>query len=161
MPKFNRVQQARLDKHRTAEEAPEFQVAPMIDILLVLLVFFLSISATEMMQADYSIQLPEVRNVDSVVGSNTQTIININWEPVTEIGSLMMNNELYQRPEELMPAIQRLLLQNSSMRVVVRAHRNTRYAYLKELMEALGRAGVTNVTFSVIDQQPAAAPTGN
>src|SRR5437016_5129629 len=32
-----------------AEEEPEFQIAPMIDILLVLLVFFMSISSTEVL----------------------------------------------------------------------------------------------------------------
>jgi biopolymer transport protein ExbD len=33
-----------------AEEDPEFQIAPMIDILLVLLVFFMSISSTQVLQ---------------------------------------------------------------------------------------------------------------
>ncbi len=153
MLQCNKAQQARLAKHRELDESPEFQVAPMIDVLLVLLVFFLSISSTELMQADQDIKLPASAEAGSTLKNNTQTIINIGWEPVTEIGSITMNNESYQQPEELMPAIQRLLLKNSSMRVVVRAHRNTRYAYLKELMQALGKAGVTNVTFSVIDDR--------
>jgi len=38
------------------EEDPEFQIAPMIDILLVvLLVFFMSISSTEVLQSNHSI----------------------------------------------------------------------------------------------------------
>ena len=40
------------------EEDPEFQIAPMIDILLVLLVFFMSISSTEVLQSNRDIQLP-------------------------------------------------------------------------------------------------------
>ena len=41
------------------EEDPEFQIAPMIDILLVLLVFFMSISSTEVLQKTEGINLPQ------------------------------------------------------------------------------------------------------
>ena len=37
---------------------PEFQIAPMIDILLVLLVFFMSISTTEVLKANKDVTLP-------------------------------------------------------------------------------------------------------
>jgi biopolymer transport protein ExbD len=40
------------------EADPEFQIAPMIDILLVLLVFFMSISSTEVLQSNKDIRLP-------------------------------------------------------------------------------------------------------
>ena len=40
------------------EEDPEFQIAPMIDILLVLLVFFMSISSTEVLQTNDKVKLP-------------------------------------------------------------------------------------------------------
>ena len=40
-----------------ADPDPEFQIAPMIDILLVLLVFFMSISSTEVLQSNKDIRL--------------------------------------------------------------------------------------------------------
>ena len=40
------------------EEDPEFQIAPMIDILLVLLVFFMAISSTEVLQTNDKVRLP-------------------------------------------------------------------------------------------------------
>ena len=44
------------------EEDPEFQIAPMIDILLVLLVFFMSISSTEVLQTNEAVKLPVAKD---------------------------------------------------------------------------------------------------
>ena len=37
---------------------PEFQVAPMIDVLLVILVFFMTITSTQVLKVDKTISLP-------------------------------------------------------------------------------------------------------
>ena len=37
---------------------PEFQIAPMIDVLLVLLVFFVMITSAEVLKVDKNIKLP-------------------------------------------------------------------------------------------------------
>ena len=37
---------------------PEFQVAPMIDVLLVLLIFFMSITSAQVLKVDKNISLP-------------------------------------------------------------------------------------------------------
>ena len=49
------------------EEDPEFQIAPMIDILLVLLVFFMSISSTEVLQKTEGINLPVAKDAKPAV----------------------------------------------------------------------------------------------
>ena len=38
---------------------PEFQVAPMIDVLLTILVFFMTITSAQVLKVDKSIQLPD------------------------------------------------------------------------------------------------------
>ncbi len=37
---------------------PEFQVAPMIDVLLTILVFFMTITSAQVLKVDKTIQLP-------------------------------------------------------------------------------------------------------
>ena len=49
------------------EEDPDFQIAPMIDVLLVLLVFFMSISSTEVLQSTKNIELPVAANGNDAV----------------------------------------------------------------------------------------------
>ena len=41
---------------------PEFQVAPMIDVLLVLLIFFMSITSAQVLKVDKEITLPVSKN---------------------------------------------------------------------------------------------------
>ncbi|MGH8046170.1 MAG: ExbD/TolR family protein, partial [Chthoniobacterales bacterium] len=41
---------------------PEFQVAPMIDVLLVLLVFFMMITSAQVLKVDQTIKLPVAKN---------------------------------------------------------------------------------------------------
>jgi len=40
------------------EGEPEVQIAPMIDVLLVLLIFFMSITSAQVLKVDKSIELP-------------------------------------------------------------------------------------------------------
>ncbi|NBV52576.1 MAG: biopolymer transporter ExbD, partial [Verrucomicrobia bacterium] len=44
------------------EGEPEFQVAPMIDVLLVLLIFFMSITSAQVLKVDKNISLPVAAN---------------------------------------------------------------------------------------------------
>ena len=44
------------------EGEPEFQVAPMIDVLLVLLIFFMSITSSQVLKVDKNISLPVASN---------------------------------------------------------------------------------------------------
>ncbi|MEY3491359.1 MAG: hypothetical protein RL309_487 [Verrucomicrobiota bacterium] len=44
------------------EGEPEFQVAPMIDVLLVLLIFFMSITSAQVLKVDKNIALPVASN---------------------------------------------------------------------------------------------------
>ena len=58
---YSRQEEAR-SKGVEPEVDPEFQIAPMIDILLVLLVFFMSISSTEVLQSNQDVNLPVARD---------------------------------------------------------------------------------------------------
>ncbi len=58
MTHLTHAQTARAGTRLAPEIDPEFQIAPMIDILLVLLVFFMSISSTEVLQKTQDVQLP-------------------------------------------------------------------------------------------------------
>ncbi|MEO8352810.1 MAG: biopolymer transporter ExbD, partial [Chthoniobacteraceae bacterium] len=53
-----RGDRAKFATRELPEQEPEFQIAPMIDILLVLLVFFMSIASTQVLQSNEDVQLP-------------------------------------------------------------------------------------------------------
>ena len=149
------------------EEDPEFQIAPMIDILLVLLVFFMSISSTEILQTNDKVKLPVAKDakVKDMTGVNTgQTIVNILWNPLmagNSAGTVEVDEKVYPSPDDIIPVLQAKLNANPSMRVLMRADKQARYEYVKQMLRAIGNAGASNVTFSVVDKDPgapAAAP---
>ena len=68
------------------EEDPDFQIAPMIDVLLVLLVFFMSISSTEVLQSTKNIELPVAADGNAAAKNKGQVIVNIAWLTAADAG---------------------------------------------------------------------------
>jgi biopolymer transport protein ExbD len=142
------------ERKNPAEEDPEFQIAPMIDILLVLLVFFMSISSTEVLQANRDIALPVAMDgKDASKNSPGQVIINLTWVNINNIGGIEVDNVKYADPNEIVPRLQKAINANPLARVLIRADKSVRYEYLRNVMKAVASAGVQNVTFSVVNQE--------
>lgn len=148
-------------KHRQPEpEAePEFQIAPMIDILLVLLVFFMSISSTEVLQSNREIRLPVAKDAKDAKENPGQIIVNLAYNPINNTVSISVNEKEFATPGELVPVLQNHIGKNPMVRVLIRADKDVRYSVMKSLLESVGRAGIANVTFSVVDKDapPAAS----
>ena len=150
------TQRQKRDKERKnmPEEDPEFQIAPMIDILLVLLVFFMSISSTEVLQSNRDIQLPIAADGKSASKNNPgQLIINVAWVALNNSGVIEVNDRKYATPAELIPVLQKTITANPLARVLIRADKSVRYEFERTLLKAIGDAGVSNVTFSVQDKE--------
>lgn len=141
------------------EADPEFQIAPMIDILLVLLVFFMSISSTEVLQSNRDIRLPVAKDAKDAKENPGQIIVNLAVNPLSNAVAISVNEKDYNSPAELIPVLQNHIQRNPMVRVLVRADKEVRYSVTKSLLEAVGKAGIANVTFSVVDKEapPAAS----
>lgn len=143
---------ARAANRNPPEEDPEFQIAPMIDILLVLLVFFMSISSTEVLQSNRGIDLAVAKEAKEPKKNPGQVIVNVSWLAIGNMGSIEVDSQKYPTPGDLIPLLQDALNKNPMTRVLIRADRAVRYEYEKEILKALGTAGIANVTFSVVDK---------
>jgi biopolymer transport protein ExbD len=134
------------------EEDPEFQIAPMIDILLVLLVFFMSISSTEVLQVSKGVTLPVAKDAKPAEKAKGQTIINVMWAKLNNSGSIEVDSQKFAQPNQMLGMLKSKAQANPSMRILIRADRDVRYDYLKQVMVTAGQAGVGKVTFSVVDK---------
>lgn len=134
------------------EPDPEFQIAPMIDILLVLLVFFMSISSTEVLQSNKEINLPIAKEAKEAKDNPGQVIINVSYTPMNDMTSIEVDQRSYAMPTEIVPILQNKVTANPLVRVLIRADREVRYDYVRKILEAVGQSGVGNVTFSVVDK---------
>lgn len=145
----------RAEMRLPAEEDPEFQIAPMIDILLVLLVFFMSISSTEVLQKTEGVNLPvakDAKPVEKGAGDGGQTIINILWVELANKGELQIDEVKFEDAQQIVPMLTERVKASSEMRIMVRADRMARYEYIRNVLKAAGASGVKNVTFSVVDK---------
>ncbi len=155
MPRHNKAKAARAATRNPAEEDPEFQIAPMIDILLVLLVFFMSISSTEVLQSNREIPLAVAKDAKQPKKSPGQVIINVLWVPINNSGRIEIDSQPYESAEALIPRLVDELSKNPMTRVLVRVDRTASWGYEREILRAVGAAGISNVTFSVVDKKGA------
>ena len=134
------------------EEDPEFQIAPMIDILLVLLVFFMSISTKEVLQVSQGVVLPVAKDAKERQRPKGEVMVNVLWNVINNAGLIEISEAKYDRADQIAGLLANAVRDNPETRVLIRADRNVRYEYLRAIMVAAGKAGVGKVTFSVMDK---------
>jgi biopolymer transport protein ExbD len=134
------------------EVDPEFQIAPMIDILLVLLVFFMSISTTEVLQKNENVRLPVAKEAKDAKKNPSQVIINVTYSATNNLTGIEVDQKTFQSPGDLVGMLKNKAAADPMVRVLIRADKEVKYEYMRQLLEAVGASGVGNVTFSVVDK---------
>lgn len=159
MHRLNARERAEFERKNPVEEGPEFQIAPMIDILLVLMVFFMAISSTEVLQSNRAIALPVAKDGKSSKKNPGQMIVNLLWNFQSDVGTIEIDNVKFSSANQIVPRLRRAIENNPLCRVLIRSDRSVKYEYSRTILKAVGDAGVTNVTFSVVDKEiPGTAP---
>jgi len=161
MHHISKVDAKRALTRNTPEEDPEFQIAPMIDILLVLLVFFMSISSTEVLASNKTISLAVAKEGKKPGNNPGQVIVNVTWSNINNIGVVEVNNKPYNTPADMVGMLRESIIKTPQTRVLIRADRSVRYEYLRQILKAVGESGISNVTFSVVDKDLPKAPAAN
>ncbi|MEO6740126.1 MAG: biopolymer transporter ExbD [Chthoniobacteraceae bacterium] len=154
------AQQAKAATRVLPEEDPEFQIAPMIDILLVLLVFFMSIATEQVMQVNKEVILPmakEAKEPDASDKKKSELMLNLTWSDIGNNGSIIVDDKTVDA-SVLPELIKRKKDINPDLRVIIRADKRAKYAYVRSIMVAMGAAGVPNVTFSAVDKEMEGKP---
>ncbi len=81
-----------------------------------------------------------------------QMIVNISWTLGTESGGITVDERSYNSPIELVPLLQARVNADPSMRVLIRADKQTQYSYLRAVLLAVGQTSANNATFSILDK---------
>lgn len=142
------------------DEDPEFQIAPMIDILLVLLIFFMSITSKEVMLRDREIQLATADKAEQKKKETDsgECVVNVKWSGFNSTYSvgeqqcsayeltliLEQKKKLHeeaQRGKKKMP-----------FRVIVRADREVQWKYLQDVLKACAGAEINMITYAVLQE---------
>src|SRR5215217_6577279 len=119
------------------EADPEFQIAPMIDILLVLLVFFMSIATTEVLQQNDAVKLPVAKEAKAAKKNPGQVIVNVLYNQANNATTIEVDQQT-PTPGELANYLQKKVSSNPQMRVLIRADKAIRYEFMRSLLENVG-----------------------
>jgi biopolymer transport protein ExbD len=132
---------------------PEFQIAPMIDVLLVLLIFFMSITSAEVLRIDKDIVLPVAPNAPKKEKQGTtESALNVKVVPGQAKAEFNLDGVKYQNLDDLVPVLQRRAQSTPSYRVIIRGDQKLDAIEIQRAMNAVAQAGVENVAFSALSK---------
>ena len=162
------VKRQRKRKRIDTDADPEFQVAPMVDVLLVLMLFFMAITSTEVLKKDPNLQLADAKNAKPAEkGSHkNEIVVNVGWDGINSVAEFSLDGVSYPSADSMQGALAAQNQQNPAAYVVIRADKNTEYSNIADLMGACANAGISTVTFAVLiggnnnTKAPAPGPGG-
>jgi biopolymer transport protein ExbD len=137
---------------------PEFQIAPMIDVLLVLLIFFMAITSAEVLRIDKDITLPLAPDAPKKKKESlSEGTLNVKWFPTEHKARFNFEGRDFPNIEDLVGVIQKHKENNDKgntgrYRVIIRGDRNLPAIEIQRAMTVLGQAGLENIAFSALNQ---------
>ncbi len=131
-------------------DEPEFQIAPMIDVLLVLLVFFMSITTLQVARVDRTLDLPVAPNATPPGATADESVINIRWDAAKQRAEFNFEDASYTGPEPLTPILAQRRAASPRHRVVLRGDRLVPAGQVARALAATSQAGITEITFAAL-----------
>ncbi len=129
---------------------PEFQIAPMIDVLLVLLVFFVMITSAEVLKVDKEIQLPVSPNAKQREPemAKHEYAVNLRLDKATNKGVLVLDDQVYNNWEDVLPILKANKARDPILRIVVRGDAAVPAGEIQRIMNLIGEAGIADIAFA-------------
>jgi biopolymer transport protein ExbD len=127
---------------RSQSEPKGFLIAPMVDILLVLLGFFMLTWTFARHETELDVQVPVAKEGKESRRSIGEVIIN-----VKEDGSLVMNRRPLS-PEELQTTLTRIVSLYPDQAIVLRGDEKVDYSHIVQVLDICRSANIWNIAFA-------------
>ena len=125
-----------------------FQIAPMVDVLLVLLCFFILTWNFARKEMELDVKVPTADNGGEPSLDVNQTVLNLKAD-----GSMVMNTKPISF-DELGDKMAVLAKINPDYAIILRGDENVAYKYVARVLDVCRGAGIWNVAFPVSKPQP-------
>ncbi len=119
-----------------------FQLAPMLDVVFLLLVFFVVTQSFEDDEPDLSLTLPTAETPKPAEKASNDIIINIRKD-----GTIIINRHVYTS-EQLKAKLASVAKLDKSMLVRIRGDEKTELTHAVHVLDMCLKEGLTNVSFS-------------
>ena len=136
---------------KETSELPSFQITPMIDVVFLLLTFFVTTSIFSQWENEIDIQLPTADSGSIPDRLPGEIIINLDSE-----GRISVNqHEL--TAADLLDKCQRLVKLYPGHPVVIRSDKSTRYEHLVAVIDTCRKADIWNFSMATSEDKNGAA----
>ena len=143
----------------TESGEPEFQVAPMIDVLLTILVFFMTITSAQVLKVDKTINLPIAKDAQKKDNSRAETVVNVRWKD--KKAAFVFDDRVFPNASAMVDPLKVAKVtgekkvtagSNPTFRAVIRGDRDVPAIYVSQAMNACAEAGITDISFSAVNK---------
>lgn len=143
-------------RKKKPEPQPSIPIAPMIDVVFLLLLYYLVTSTLEKQEADISFQLPGVVEQSDPLEMPDEQIVEIDDE-----GQVVVNEYAYDSPDasrflELTAMLTRFKQASDANKVdalvTLAPSDGTSHQVIVRVMDACSKAGIKGINFSVADE---------
>ncbi len=139
-------------KRRAEPLVMGFQIAPMVDVLLVLLCFFILTWNFARKESELSVKVPTAENAKEPTLDVNQTVLNLK-----EDGTMVMNTKPITF-EELATKMKTLAELNPDYAIILRGDENVPYKYVARVLGVCNGAGIWNVALPVNNPKSPSEP---
>jgi biopolymer transport protein ExbD len=129
-------------RRNSGSERIEFQLAPMIDIMFLLLSFFIASQIYAQWETEIDIKLPTSATGDQPDRAPAEIIVNVKVD-----GTLVVNQKVFDH-EGFGALLQRVVKLYPGQPVLVRADRQTPYQYVVGVLDLCRSADIWNISFA-------------
>jgi biopolymer transport protein ExbD len=129
-------------RRRKAPEVIGFQIAPMVDILLVLLCFFIVTWNFARKEMELDVKVPAAKSGHEPVSTVNQTVLNVRID-----GSVVWNRKTVPL-DELQSRLTELARLYPDYAIILRGHENAAYKSVVRVLDICSTAGIWNVAFA-------------
>lgn len=129
-------------RKRVAPAVLGFQIAPMVDILLVLLCFFIVTWSFARKEMELDVKVPTAENAKESVPVVNQTVLNVKVD-----GTIVLNRKTLT-PAELLVRLKELSGLFPDYAIILRGDENVKYSRIVAVMDICKEANIWNVAFA-------------
>jgi biopolymer transport protein ExbD len=135
-------------------EKTELQIAPLIDVVFLLLIYFMVSSTLKRTEADLTLALPGAVSVSTQIELPDEQIIE-----VTADGQIVLNNKIYAAADKsdlagleytLLRYRQAAKLSNTKAMITIAAEDDAVHERVVDVLNVCAGAGIQNVTFGSV-----------
>lgn len=137
----------KLGKH-LASEPMTLQLAPFIDVILFLLIFFLLTWNTARYEAELGVRLPTAEQAETSTRMPGEILININRQ-----GEIIVNRRTLS-PEELRAILTKVTRDFPEQAVILRGDAEVPYQKVIDVIDLCKAANVSNIAFTTAPPDP-------